>query len=261
MSRRKGDFIVGVLGRLVFRVVNGVQVISPRVPKGTMKQTEETKIAAKVFGMASSLSGKLRGTLKESLFGIVEPVAKNNLNGIIAQILKNCRDAETGLFEFKAESFSSLKNYEFHSSSGVGKLLGKAPTVKLRDGKMTCSLPIFDIPQHLKFPLKSFRCSINVSVSLFRLAEGLYESNAKTQTIVVNKDMPRTERHIFEFDVPAGCLCVLSLCLQYEKAERKGWKVINNKNFNPGRICAAMISSGTYQGGDDITWVEMKKFS
>lgn len=89
MARRKGDFIVGVLGRLEFKVVNGIHVISPCAPKGTIKQTEETRKACKVFRMASLLAGKLKAALKESFFAIVDSPIKNILIGIIVQIFKN----------------------------------------------------------------------------------------------------------------------------------------------------------------------------
>jgi len=43
MATRKGNYLTGVLGPLVLRVVNGKQVVSTRVKKGKIKHTEATK--------------------------------------------------------------------------------------------------------------------------------------------------------------------------------------------------------------------------
>jgi hypothetical protein len=260
MARKKGDFLSGVLGPLVFRVVNGVQRVSQRPEPGTMKQTADTKRAANTFGMASSLGAKFRGTLKEQLLAFSNNGVKNRLNGRLMEILGSCRNPKSLMYQFAGDSFEGLEDFEYHTKSTVGKLLGRPPEISVDQGKIRFRLPELKIPIQLKFPYDSFRCKINVSVSLLRLRDGLYQALAETQTVVFNNHMKKTDPHEFEFEVPNGCLCIVSLFLVYETANRKGWKMINNKNFNPGCICKAIITDGEYQAGDGIIWKEMVKF-
>jgi hypothetical protein len=39
MAKQKGNMLTGVLGPLVYRIVNGKQIVTLRIKKGTMKQT------------------------------------------------------------------------------------------------------------------------------------------------------------------------------------------------------------------------------
>jgi len=260
MARKNGDLISGVLGPLVFRVINGVQYIKLKSAPGTMKQTVETKRAAKTFGMGSSLGSKIRGTLKEQLLGLSNPGIKNRLSGRLAQILGSCRVTKSKRYHFDRDSFTGLDHFEFDARSTVAKLLGRPPVVVLTENKITVQLPQLYIPSQLKFPYNGFQCKVNVSVSLFRLRDGLYKADANTQTMVCNKNMEKTDAHEFKFSVPNGCLCIVSLFLVYETAGGKGFKPINSKSFNPGCICKTFLTEGDYQAGDEIVWKEMKKF-
>ncbi|CAM4267897.1 hypothetical protein SAMN06265348_108285 [Pedobacter westerhofensis] len=260
MARKNGDLISGVLGPLVFRVMNGVQYVKPRCAPGKMKQTLETKRAANTFGMGSALGSKIRGTLKVQLQGVSNQGIKNRLSGRLAQILGSCRAPKSKRYNFDRDSFAGLDDFEFDARSTVAKLLGRPPVVVLAANKIKVQLPQLFIPSQVKFPYKGFQCKVNVSVSLLRLRDGLYKADANTQTMVCNKNMKKTDAHEFEFSVPNGCLCIVSLFLVYETAEGQGFKPINSKSFNPGCICKTFITEGDYYTGDEIFWKEMKKF-
>jgi len=259
MAKKNGNFISGVLGPLIFRVLNGVQHVGQRTSAGTIKHTDETKRSSGTFALGSSLSAKIRVTVKELLLGLSDSDAKNRLNGSLAHILANCRIPKSTNYQFDRDSFSGLQGYEFNARSPVSRLISAPLPVTLADGTVKLKLPRLEITGQLKFPYKAFQCKISVSVSLFRLRDGLYQDQAQTQTVAFNYHMQHTDPHEFKFAVPKACLCIVSLFLVYESAGRRGMKLINNRNFNPGIICAALMTEGKYEGGDGITWREMKK--
>ena len=53
-----GKFLKGILGDFIFKVVDGVQVVSKRPVPGTMKQTVENKKASADF-RKSSMPGNI----------------------------------------------------------------------------------------------------------------------------------------------------------------------------------------------------------
>jgi len=258
MARKNGEFISGVLGTMVFRVLKGKQYVKLRSAPGTMKQTAETKRTANTFGMGSTLGAKIRGTLKEHLLGLSNQGIKNRLNGRLVQILCSSRAPKSKHYQFDRDSFAGLDDFEFDATSTVAKLLGRQPAIVLAANTIKVQLPQLDIPSQLKFPFKGFQCKVTVSLSLLRLSDGLYQATADTQTLVCNKNMAKTDAHEFEFSVPNGCLCIVSLFLVYETASGKGFRPINSKSFNPGCICRTFVTEGDYQAGDEIVWKKMK---
>ncbi|SDZ84868.1 hypothetical protein [Pedobacter hartonius] len=260
MARQNGKFISGVLGPLVYRVVNGKQIISTKTAPGTIKQTTDTKRSADTFGMGSSLGASIRKTLAGQLSGFYDIGMISRLNGKMAEILGTCRNPKSRLYQFETNSFSRLDDFEFNANSEATNLLSKAPTVVLRDGILTIMLPKLVILQHLKFPNRSYKCEISFNVSLFRLRDGLMKAFPDTQSFLITKNMKEVDPDEFIFAVPDGCLCVVSVFLNYLTAEKTGWKSINSKKFNPGCICAALISPGAYKDDGHIIWTKMTKF-
>jgi hypothetical protein len=260
MARQNGKFISGVVGPVVYSVRNGKQIVSVKAAPGAIRQTKNTKRSADTFGMGSSLGASIRKTLADQLFGLYDSGMINRLNGSMVEILGACRNPASGLYQFEMDSFSRLDEFEFNANSEVSNLLGRSPRVTLEDGIVSVLFHQSERLQYLKFPHRTFKCDININVSLFRLRDGLMKALPDTQSLVITKDMKEIGPYEFNFAVPDGCLCVVSTFLLYSTAEKTGWKSINNKKFNPGCICVALISPGTYKDEDNITWSKMTKF-
>ena len=67
-----GKFLKGILGDFIFKVVDGVQVVSKRAVPGTMKQTVETKKASANFRKSSMPGKHIRGIFHNTFGGMNE---------------------------------------------------------------------------------------------------------------------------------------------------------------------------------------------
>jgi hypothetical protein len=260
MAKLKGNLLSGLLGPLVFSIVDGKQRVKTACAPGTMKQTKATKEAADTFGMGSGLSAKIRKTLATQLGGFYDGDMANRLTRKVVGILGLCRNQTTRLFEFDRNSFSGLEKLEFNLDAKVETILKKPPAVELSDGIVSVSFSALEIPEQLKFPYKSFRCQLDVNISLLRLRDGLFDENPETRSLILTKDKTEAGPYEFNFPVPDGCLCIVSLFLIYSSPVKTGRKAMNHKKFNPGSIIAALFTPGTYRETDHRNWMEMIKF-
>jgi len=139
--------------------------------------------------------------------------------------------------------------------------MAKIPHAGLMKDHIVVFMPELVVPREFKFPKKSFKCEITAAVSLFRLREGLMVELAESQSIVVEKNQTTISSHEFKFEVPAGCLCLVSIFLNYSLAHKSGWLLLKDSDFSPGCICGAIITPGKYQGNDQRVWRKMIKFT
>lgn len=260
MATQEGKFLKGVLGGLVFKIVNGKQVISTRIASGTMKQNAAMKRSSDTFGMAASLSAAIRNGLSVQINRFHDGTAVSRLTGEIFKILGNSRNPESLLYSFKTDNFKNLIGFEFNQFSRVKDRVAVLPAVNLTDGILNVKIHKLSIPRELKFATGSFRCQLSVCVSLFRLKDGLATELPDVKTVVITRDKDRLVEQEFQFEVPDGCLCIASLFMEYTAAGKNGWEVLNHKKLNPGCICTAVVRPGNYQKQDKRTWLDMVSF-
>lgn len=259
MASKKGEFFTGIIGNMVYRVMNGKQVVSSRMEPGTMKQTKATKAASGNFGEATALAAQLRRTLAIQLEGLYGDPMRNRLNGLLNKVLHESRDNVTKRFEFTVDSFNRLAGFEFNVDSKLTDYVLKMPLLDCRDGGVNINFSGFQGPGLFKFPPRSLRCKLTFTLSLFRLKQGKMVVLAESQSILLSKNGYLQEPEIFSFKVPDGCLYVVGMFLEYHSAGKSGWRVINNMTFSPGCIFAAGITEGKENGDSMLVWKKMKK--
>lgn len=259
MAIQRGGFLRGSIGRLTYREVNGQQIVSERIKKGTTKQTKSTKKAAAIFGLGSNFCADIRDTISGYLNCFADSLMDKRLSGLLNSILQGCRNPETNTFDFEEQSFSRLKGFEFNINSRLQYRMAKLPEVTLEGGVLSVSLPILSIPGQLKFPPKSFYCKIGISVSLFRIKEGKRKRMPLYQNIEVTKDKKFTTAQVLKFDVPSDCLCITCIFLDYGEAEKSGWRMMNSKELNPACILDTRFTLQTDEGKDKMRWTKMRK--
>ncbi|HEY0175608.1 MAG TPA: hypothetical protein VGC08_04470 [Pedobacter sp.] len=257
---RKGNYLKGVLGPLVFRKVNGRQEIVTKPVPGQMKQTKATKRASGTFGLSSKLGARIRDAVRGQLTNFQDSRMNVRLVGELNSILQGCRDSETRSFDFSEQTFSRLAGFEFNTDSKVRNLMLQFPEVKADQKILSVHVPPLSIPGKFKFPQKSFFCGLNISVSLFRLKDGKMAVAAKSQHMEIYRYPELSAAAEFKFDLPEGCLCITTISLKYAVAEEGGRRFINNKRFNPVCILGALFTTGTYGEPDDNQWTGMVKF-
>lgn len=243
MASKKGNLIVGALGTVNYRVVHNKQVISGRVSAGKIKQTEPTILSGQIFGQASCLASAIKRCSRNKWF---DSYMYQDLTSPLNTIYRRCVDLDTMNYAFGTNSFSELVGFDYNKKSKLVQRLSELPKVVLQENKLIVKLPELKIPSQFNFPFKSFRCELAIGVSLFRLNEQLKSRTEKIQSVEFLKDDKSSTPVQLEFQVPDGCLCIVSLYLEYAIASAEGWFVINNKKFNPAGICAAIVTPGNY---------------
>jgi hypothetical protein len=259
MASKKGEFFTGIIGNMVYRVMNGKQVVSSRVEPGTMKQTKATKTASGNFAAATALAAQLRRTLAIQLEGLYGDPMRNRLNGLFNKILTESRDPISKRFEFNTESFSRLAGFEFDLDSKVTDHALQMPVLDRLAERIDISFSGHQDPGMFKFPKRSLRCKLTFTLSLFRLKQGKMIALAESQSILLSKNEYLQQPAILTFNVPDGCLYVVGMFLEYQGAGKAGWRVINNLMFSPGCICIAGITAGKETGNSTGVWKKMDK--
>jgi hypothetical protein len=261
MAKLIGNLLSGSLGPYVFRIVNGKQIVSRKEAAGTRKQSPATKAASKVFGDAAKLGTQLRKSLAAQYPDLFDRVSTNHISGHLFKALCSSKDPLSGRFEFEEDSFGVMEKLEFNLKSSVSTMMAKIPHVGLMKNHLIVFLSGLSIPREFKFPKKSIRCEISVALSLFRLKDGLMAELAESQSITVEKKDGIIRPYEFKFEVPAGCLCLVSIFLNYSTVNRNGWLLMKDSEFSPGCICGAIVTPGKYQGNDQRIWKKMIKFT
>jgi hypothetical protein len=260
MATNDGKFFRGVIGKVVFRVVNGKQIAQQRVAAGTIKHSEDTKKSNQTFGMASTLGAQLRRTVSSRITQKVDTTIASRLSGQLFSILSARRDKTTMLYDWQPDSFEALEGFNFNPKQLINKRLDKLPAITLKDETLTVSFPQISMPGILKFPYSSFRCKLSVTVSLFRLADGKMVPRSASQEKMFEKAISSYPTFKLKYNVPNGCLYIVTLWLDYENMTPNGNKTFNEPRLHSAEVCEARISEGEYLGNDQFTWIDMPRF-
>jgi len=261
MAKSKGTLLSGAFGPYVFKIVNGKQIVCQKEAPGTRKHAAASIRTSQGFGRGSLLGKQLRKTLDAQYNGLFVQESSNAIVGGLNTALVDSRNSVKDVYKFHRDSFKILAGLEFNLKSKVRRQVSLSPKVKLTKNVLSVIFAKMEVPDQFKFPRKSITCEIVVALSLFRLHDGLMVDNAETQTIFVNKSAGVVGPHTFEFDVPPGCLCVVSIFLNYATAYKGGWKILKDHKFSPGYICDAVVTPGKYQNSDDRIWRPCIKFN
>jgi hypothetical protein len=257
MAIKDGDFMRGVLGNVVLRVLNGKQVIQRRNPKGAVKQSPNSKWCGKTFGMAVSLASKIRITLGPRILPQADSYLTSRLNGAIYSILLKVRDKTTGLYFFEEDSFEKFVGFNFNPDKSVDRWLTIDPSVHLENQKLTVALPELTVPKLLRFADDSEQCTMSVSLSLFNLKEGKMVQRCITQQQTLLRPYAPFEATQFNFHVPDGCLYIVTLWLEYHAQTNKGTRFTNIPKLYSGYVCEARIAPGLFIEDNKYFWTDM----
>ena len=261
MAVQNGSFIQGRIGNLLYRIVKGRQIISQLPVKGTKKMSEKSINDCDTFGMATSLSSAMRKSISQLLGKNTDMDMVNRLNSGMSKIIKLGRDMKTLDYSFKENSFSSINGFEFNADSPLFPMLPVTVSDYKNDGIIEVNLPEADISREIRFPDKAYECTVQVSLSCFRIWEGLAVAKADTQAVTITRAVPRTADTTLQFKVPDGCLCMVTVVLEYYKFRNGQLILINRKNLQPASILKLFLTPGRYQGKDGRKWVKMIKFN
>ena len=255
----KGKFITGPAGPVNFRVLNGKNIVSAKMVKGTMKQTKRTIAVATTFGIANRLSGEMMQSLKKPLGGLQDNLMFKRLIKTLHHIFCNARNLTEEQYSFTSKSFNPLAGFDFNINSPLKQSLNTVPAVSLHNGLLRLVFNELDNPENINYPMRSKSCEIVVSMTLFRLKEGLKIPGAEYQRLKLKRDQNTISAHEFNFSVPDGCLCIVAINMYFYWFTDNYLSILNHKKFSPGSIFAAYYVPGEYPGDDGRKWFNMRK--
>lgn len=260
MAIKKNNVLTGIIGPLVLRVVNGQQIVTQRMLPGTMKQTGATKLSAGSFAMASTFTAEFKRALGFAAGSYTDADMHGRLTGVINRILNVCRANDPKFYHFNEDSFSALTGFNFNLKSTVEKQMPLKPQISIAPGLLAVSFSETVDKPLIRFPKYSFKCTITFMVTLFRLTDGLRINLSDQQQLIIINDKKAVSIDTLNFIIPDGCLCVATMYMEYATSGNTGWRILNDKNFNPCCILSAQVTSGVYQKNDDRVWTPMTRF-
>lgn len=252
MGKLRGNFLIGRIRDLIFKEVKGVQLITSKVERGTMKQTVATKIAAGTFALASKLSCNFREAMRDELRVANDGTIHFRLTKALLTILTQCRNKAGNNYSFNEDSFNDLIDFNFNTSRSLAENLpGKLKTV-LNNGVLHVAYTDNQPSRNLRFTKGSTACNVTFGIVLFRLNHGQVGRDYILQSVMVEKRAPELKNLAFSFEVPNDCLYLLTATLNYYK----GSVPIMDTKLNSGAIYDAAVVKGEYDESRKFRWLE-----
>lgn len=258
MARVDGKFIKGTVGKVVYKEYRGEQVIQESPKYGPGSQTEGTKKAATVFGIASKLATSFRDRMASVITDHVDGPMVNRFNSEVMAVLNQTVNKETQTFQFKPASFNRLIGFEFNMNSPVRNMFFAQPQVTVSGNNLAVDFPEIKIPSELKFPKETKLCMLHVATGLFDLTYGHVKLNP-IESIEIEypyKPVLLAPRQV-NFEIEPGCLCITIISFQFFRNTFAGKLFLNTKKFNPVAILHTFIADGAVDAERTKSWREI----
>ena len=257
MAIIKNNLLVGILGPLVFKIVNGQQVVSTKKLKGTTKLSVPTIRAATTYGVCSRLSSEIFQSYQKNLNKMQDGTMFSRLLPLVFNGVFSGWNEEKQEFEFNKMNFGSLTGFDYNIKSPLESSIGLQVNVSRSGGKLQVLLEKNSNKEIIRFPSGATSCDLSVSVVLLRLRDSAKTGNVISQSQEIKKYNNQLETNLFEFDVPGGCLCLVSTFLHFYSYTKNYAVCINSKKFNPSAISAVMVIPDNLPREDNYLWVNM----
>ena len=249
-GRRKGK-----IGDTVHKTWMDKDVVQSAPGKGNVKQTEETKKAASVFGKVSSFGNLIRDSFKEIIMGYYDTLMIARLTGQLNTNLRKCYNPEDKTWAFEEHSLKSLEGFEFNINSPLKRNSSINPTYNLTDNKLSLSFPEINVATDLIFPKNSSSAEITVMYKEYNLDRLTYRFHpVQSYSFEVGKLETTVAAADYTFEATEGCLCIVSIGIKYHAEYRTSKVLRNNKDLNPAGICCAVFNKGEFILTDDEGW-------
>lgn len=255
-----GKFIKGTAGAVVYKKYRSLQVVQGKSKKKKIKRTVATKKAAVGFGIASNLACTFRDDLSAIISGFYDGTMIYRLNTEVLYSLRRGMNMETGNYRFTEQSFDRLNGFEFNIGSLVKHHFFAQPEIHIDGNQLAVRMPEMNIPRDLKFPKEARGCRLNISLTTYDLTYGhSAKASIKTIEFLYNQVRPVViAPKQINFEIQAGCLCMVAISLQYIEKTFSGDFLLNNKLFNPSAIIKAIFADGDVDLEHTKKWQKIK---
>jgi len=153
--------IKGLVGNLVFKTLNGKQIIQSRPTH--VRQTKATKASSAEFSLCSGWTKALRIGLHSFLVGLTDSYMYRRFNGQFYNALLSNTTIPKGQRTPLNADMSALAGFEFNSHSPFTHyFLPTITTTVEPQRQLTVTLPSFDPKAEMLFPDKTSKAELLV---------------------------------------------------------------------------------------------------
>lgn len=236
----KKNIISGKIGNLVFRNLDGKQIVQAKPEK--VNQTKATKLSSSEFTQCSRWTKILRLPLIPFLVGHTDVYMYRRLTGQLYKALQTNTVIAKGERTPCNTDMNALIGFEFNTHSPFGDYFLPKLDIRLDSGRqLRLVIPEFEPKTEVVFAEKTYQAELVVHV----LATTLEPNTAAIETHFI-LPIDRTTDLIPEtqwtsFALPADCFVMVCAKLMYYNANPFTAKnYVNNKELNPA--CVAFAS-------------------
>lgn len=259
MARKEGNFLKGTVGPIVLKEVRGKQIVTTKAHTPKNHLSKDTIRTSNVFAVASQIGANIRNGLRPVITANYDGTMVSRLVGVVQNCLLPAQNLQTEEIEYNQDTFSALAGFEFNINSPVRKNFFVKPVVTLEGSLLKVALPEFIIPKEIRFPEEVYNCKILMSTLMLDL-ENLRIERCAPQLLEISYGYPSATiaAHTFEFEVEAGCFCLVAFSLQYTESNFAGTFLTNSKAFNPAAILFAGRSEGETDPAKTEEWADIR---
>jgi hypothetical protein len=222
MARKEMNDYTGRLGNLIFYRWKNKKCI--RTIPSRVRQTEETKRMADLFGKASAIGRLLRTSLADVLLDHKETKMRLKFSNAILQWLRSHQPGDA------ATHLPFINRFSFTERS-LPNILVKNLEVEWLNDKVMIRIPAFSFPGDLPAPRNT------KAVELKPVLVGCTIDSRKSILLQFDKlefdDEISAEEKVIEFDLPHmnETLFLVVLSMQYKAPDENGLKYLEDKRW------------------------------
>ncbi|MBW2962923.1 hypothetical protein [Mesonia aestuariivivens] len=231
--------IVGGLGNLIFRVVNGKIVVQTRPDYSQVKQTQSTQKAASDFGKASQVAKKISYGCQQIIQGYHSPEMATRLRSKVLQAMRTHASLPLGRKDLWSGTPELLEGFEFnkHSPYKDNSELWTLNWELDSQRRIHFKQKAFTPKNHLYWLPRAESLQICYWICAFQKKD-YKPCQQQLLTLTVSPDFVEVPMQNFESEVfPEGCLIIICVSMFYYRSDAIiGGNLLNHKKFHPARI-------------------------
>lgn len=232
----------GTVGPVTYRVYKSKTIVQSRPKRHTTKQTQATKTCSSEFAVASNTARVIRVVFIPVFRRLNDGGMVNRFTAAVLAAMQGNRQKERGVRELYGGDLSHLESFQFNILSPLHAYLLVRPRVELSDDRrLTVKLPAFDVAKELKKPEWSTKSAIRIVVVAFNFRRKQYQDCGMYNIeITSGQSYQEAIEWVCPEHIPAGCITLVTMSLNYYQKEITGDLVTCNTNkIMPAGIIAA----------------------
>ncbi|MCC4213288.1 hypothetical protein [Leeuwenhoekiella parthenopeia] len=230
--------LVGSIGQLVFRSVNGETVVQGRPEKTGRPPSGRSKQTATDFGRASRTTSSLMRGLRPFLSNMYDSQFFNRFRKAVYQGMKMNDTLPQGSFDLWQGEPTVLEGLEADLKNQYPRYV-QMPGLELslEAGTLEISVPEFKADNHLHWPVKASEAELGYWISVYDSKTYQVLRHELFRIPIPHKTQSIPATHYTTTALPAEALLLVTAGVFYYTADfRMGKVCMNSKAFNPTQV-------------------------